>query len=76
MDWQDLYIVTNLEQYDYAPMAEPWTTFFTWGQLLYDQTVLEWCVYLWSLQSLSYTHVPSFATYAYTFLRFRVHVKS
>ena len=46
------------------------------GQLLYDQTVSEWCVYLQSLQSLSYTHVPSFATYMYTFLRFRVHVKS
>ena len=50
--------------------------FTTWGWLLYDWTVSEWCVYLQSLQSLSYMHTPSFYTYAYTLLRFRVHVKS
>ena len=49
---------------------------FTWGQLLYDQTVSECHVYLQSLQSLSYMHTPSFYTYTYTFLRFRVHMKS
>ena len=26
MDWQDLYVPTSLEQYDYAPMANLWTT--------------------------------------------------
>ena len=26
MDWQDLYVPTFLEQYDYAPMADLWTT--------------------------------------------------
>ena len=57
MDWQDLYVVTNLEQYDYAPMADLWTTFFTWGWLLYDWTVSESHVYLQSLWSLSYTHI-------------------
>ena len=50
--------------------------YFTWGRLLYDWTVSEWHVYLWSLWSLSYMHTPSFYTYMYTFLRFRVHVKS
>ena len=50
--------------------------FTTWGWLLYDWTVSEWHVYLWSLWSLSYMHTPSFYTYTYTLLRFRVHVKS
>ena len=50
--------------------------FATWGRLLYDWTVSEWHVYLQSLQSLSYMHTPSFYTYAYTLLRFRVHMKS
>ena len=31
---------------------------------------------LQSLQSLSYTHIPLFATYMYTFLRFRVCMRS
>ena len=26
MDWQDLYVPTFIEQYDYAPMADLWTT--------------------------------------------------
>ena len=50
--------------------------YFTWGRLLYDWTVSDWCVYLQSLQSLSYMHTPSFYTYAYTLLRFRVCMKS
>ena len=49
MDWLDLYRVTSLEQYNYAPIANLWTLFYAWGQLLYNQTVSELHVYLWSL---------------------------
>ena len=59
-----------------CPYGQSMDYFTTWGQLLYDQTVSEWHVYLRSLQSLSYMHTPSFYTYAYTLLRFRVCVKS
>ena len=73
MVWLDLYIATCLEQYDYAPMANLCTLLYAWGQLLYDQTVSELHAYL---KSPSYTHIPSFTTYVYTFLRFRICVKS
>ena len=59
-----------------CPYGQSMDYFYTWGWLLYDQTVSEWCVYLRSLWSLSYMHTPSFYTYTYTFLRFRVCMKS
>ena len=59
-----------------CPYGQSMDYFTTWGQLLYDRTVSEWHVYLQSLWSLSYMHTPSFYTYMYTLLRFRVHVKS
>ena len=58
------------------PYGQSMDYYSTWGQLLYDWTVLEWHVYLQSLWSLSYMHTPSFYTYTYTFLRFRACIKS
>ena len=76
MDWQDLYVPTFLEQYDYAPMANLWTTTLHEANYCMIGLFQSGMFYLQSLQSLSYIHTPSFYTYVYTFLRFRVHVKS